>query len=245
MILFLKNLSELLSLYSPQKSEPLIVNLKSHTNEIKQISTVFFDLYSTLPNLKDKYKNDCKLAEEYIIDFESNKFKLLLDEKVEYKTNIKTKLQLAKESENEYYNIVESINIEHNKFYSRGSAILTKLKNIEIEVNLMFQHSLQKFQAYLINKNEEEIKEYTKESEAINYLIFSSFEEDGKNDLFSYKFCKPIKFEPYELKTLQPDSNKIGKKNIKERININISNYNVISKMKRELKGIAQQVSYN
>ena len=91
----------------------------------------------------------------------------------------------------------------------------------------MFQHSLQKLQVFLINKNEEETKEFQKETNIINQLSSLSLEN---KDFHFNKQSKQIEFEPYVLKVLIESEKLKAPKELETRINSSIQLYNIISK---------------
>ena len=242
MLRFLKKLTEVLNVYVPQKTEPLNISFKANSNEIKRISKDYFDVYSTLPVLKDKYKNDCEIAEDFIKNYEMIKNTLQSNEQTAYEENIYRKLQAAKESEIHYSKIVNSINSEQDKFFTQTNSLLKKMQNYDKEVSLMFQHSLQKLQVFLINKNEEETKEFQKESDIINQILAFSVEN---KDLYFNKQSKQIEFEPYVLKVLIENEKLKAPKELETRIKSSIQLYNIISKMKSQLQTVANKVIQN
>jgi hypothetical protein len=242
MFRFLKKLTEVLNTCIPQKTEPLNISFKANSNEIKRISKDYFDVYSTLPILKEKYKTDCENAEDFIQNYEMIKNTLQVNENAAYEENIYRKLQAAKESEISYSKIVNSINSEQDKFLTQTNSLLKKMQNYDKEISFMFQHSLQKLQVFLINKNEEETKEFQKETNIINQLSSLSLEN---KDFHFNKQSKQIEFEPYVLKVLIENEKLKAPKELETRINSSIQLYNVISKMKSQLQTVAHKVIQN
>jgi hypothetical protein len=103
----------------------------------------------------------------------------------------------------------------------------------------MFQHTLQKLQVILINKNEEETKEFQKDSNGINSIVFFS----ENKDLYLENQLKQVEFEPYILKILQHNENLKVSKEMDNKIQVNIYLHNVVARMKKQLSKVALKVS--
>lgn len=239
MCLFLKKLNEMLITHTPQKTDPLNISLKTNTNEIKRISKDFYELYATLSVLKEKYITECAIAEDFISNYESLRTNVNLNEQPMYEEVIQRKLQFAKESEINYSKTVESVNSDREKFYIHLNSLLKKLRNIDRDLNHMFQHTLQKLQVILINKNEEETKEFQKDSNGINSIVFFS----ENKDLYLENQLKQVEFEPYILKILQHNENIKVSKEMDNKIQVNIYLHNVVARMKKQLSKVALKVS--
>ena len=123
MVLFLKMLGELANSHPPQKPEYIQSNLKTNINEIKKISKNFFELNTQFQTAKEKYFNDCKIAEDTITEFEQTKESLEPSEQSVQEENMEKKLQIAKDSETNYIKLMESVNSEKDKFYEQGSSL--------------------------------------------------------------------------------------------------------------------------
>lgn len=241
MVLFLKMLGELANSHPPQKPEYIQSNLKTNINEIKKISKNFFELNTQYQTAKEKYLNDCQIAEDTITEFEQTKESLEPSEQSVQEENMEKKLQIAKDSETNYIKLMESVNSEKDKFYEQGSSLFKKLKNYDSEINSLFHNVMHNLYLFLIKKNEEEIKLLKKETEGINKILAST---NSNQDLYVINPIKQETFIPYELEVLKPNEAYKGIREMEERIQLNVYKYNITSKMKSKLTGIAKKVRY-
>ena len=213
--------------------------LKNNLNELKKNEKEFIDMLTNIANIQGKYYLECRSAENCITEYENTKTFLEKDERISLEDFMNKRIAIAKNCENSYLNAVESSNTFLEKYNKSSSTLLKGIKELNKEMIKSFETSLQLFYNNCLQKCTNEKQKLEDLKAALDQIPYTSMLENKSTFLLNGH--ENFEFLPYQIPILESKDIKESKdvKEIKPKFDK--KTHNVIVKMKKEFKNIAEK----